>query len=230
MDEKAKLNKNTVVFGIVGLLIGLTIGFFAANYVNRNASFNQQASQNATNLPAINIEEHNPVVMMPDVRQVLEIARNEPNNFDAQIRAGEMYYKIQRFDKALNYYIKAQKIKPNDLQANIELAGIYYEMKNYIDAAKYFMKALEIDPKNTDVRSDLGLTFYLREPSDNERAIREYRKSLDIDPNHEPSLQNLSIVLKRMNAKKELNKTLSRLKKVNPKNIILEKYEKDSRK
>lgn len=230
MDEKAKLNKNTVVFGIVGLLIGLAIGFFAANYVNRNTSFSQQASQNTTNLPAINIKEHGPSVMMPDVRQVLEIARNEPNNFDAQIRAGEMYYKIQRFDKALNYYIKAQKIKPSDLQANIKLAGIYYEMKNYIDAATYFMKALEIDPKNTDVRSDLGLTFYLREPSDNERAIREYRKSLDIDPNHEPSLQNLSVVLKKMNAEEELNKTLSQLKKVNPKNIILEKYEKDSRK
>ncbi len=161
---------------------------------------------------------------MPDIQLVLDKAKNEPDNFEAQMKAGEMYSKIQGFDTALDYYKKAQQIKPNDLQANIKLAGAYFDKKKYVEAEKYFLRALQIEPKNVDIRSDLGLTYYLRDPSDDKRAISEYRMSLAINPSHEPSLQNLSVVLKKTGDVEELKKTLARLKKVNPKNVVLETY------
>ena len=218
------MNKNALAFGIVGLLVGLAIGFSVANYLNRNSTPTQNSGTDSNLCATKQNEQINPSVIMPDIQLVLDKAKNEPDNFEAQMKAGEMYSKIQRFDTALDYYKKAQQIKPNDLQANIKLAGAYFDKKKYVEAEKYFLRALRIEPKNVDIRSDLGLTYYLRDPSDDKRAISEYRMSLEINPSHEPSLQNLSVVLKKTGDVEELKKTLARLKKVNPKNVVLERY------
>ncbi len=219
------MKKNSVTFGLIGILIGLAIGFSVANYFNRNAPKpTGQIAQNSPNAQTSNQQgQINPTAQMPDIQLVLDKAKNEPKNLDAQLKAGEMYSKIQRFDKALEYYEKAQQIKPDDAKLNMKLGNAYFDTKKYLQAAEFYTKVLKVDPKNISARTDLGLTFFLRDPSDNDRAIAEYRKSLAINPNHELTLQNLSVVLKEKEDQEELEKTLERLKKVNPQNIVLEK-------
>jgi len=218
------MNKNGIIYGIIGLLLGLAIGFSGANYLNRNSVAKQQTDQAPTTIsPAGRTNQQNGG-MMGDVQAVLDKAKNEPTNFEAQIKAGEMFSQIQRFDRALEYYKKAEKIKPGSLEANIRLGGGYFNKKAYDEAEKYFLKALRVDPNNADVRGDLGLTFYMRKPSDDARAISEYRAALKIDPKHEASLQNLSLALNRTGDKDGLEKTLARLKKINPENEVLKEF------
>ncbi len=218
------MNKNGITYGIIGLIVGLAIGFSVANYLNRNSVKKQQTAQNpATNSPTQTNNQPNGG-MMGDVQAVLDKAKKDPSDFKAQIKAGEMFSQIQRFDEALAYYQKAQKIKPDDLEANIRLGGAHFNKKAYVEAEKYFRKALEIQPNNADVRGDLGLTFYMRDPSDDAKAISEYRAALKIDSKHEPSLQNLSLALDRIGDKEGLKKTLSQLKEVNPENQVFKKF------
>ncbi|MCB1024841.1 MAG: tetratricopeptide repeat protein [Acidobacteria bacterium] len=223
------MNKNGISFGIIGIVIGLTVGFFGANYLNRNAE-NAGAGaplqpQVPANMPSQgNIPSGAPLA---DVQKVLDRAKEEPENYQAQIEAGEMYTKIQRFDQALPFYEAAQKLKPADLNSNIVLGNGYFDAKQYEKAETYYAKALEIDPKNVGVRTDYGLTFFLREPSDPERSIMEYRKALEIDPKHELTLQNLSAALKEKGDKEELIKTLAALKEVNPNNKVIKQLESD---
>ena len=154
------MNSKTTTFGILGLLLGVVIGFSVANYLNRNAAPTATASADPTGLaPANPNTQSGSTVTMPDIQKVLDKAKNKPESFDAQIKAGELYAKRQRLEKAIEYFVAAQKLKPADLGINIRLGGVYFDSEKYEESETYFLKALEIEPKNADIRSDLGLTF-----------------------------------------------------------------------
>ncbi len=219
------MNKTGITYGILGIVIGLAVGFFGANYLNRNAA--TETSIPSSNLPTGAQQVQNPAGQLADVQKVLDRAKAEPDNFDAQIEAGEMYAQIERFDNALEFYERAQKIKPDDFRANVKLGNAFFDAKQFEKAEEFYAKAIEIDPKEPNVRTDLGLTYFLREPSDPDRAIAEYKKSLEIDSNHELTLQNLLAALKEKGDKEELAKTLAKLKLVNPNNPVIGTYKND---
>ena len=91
----------------------------------------------------------------------------------------------------------------------------------YDEAEKWYLLALEKEPKNINVRTDLGLTFFLREPRDSARAIKEYKASLAIDPDHEITLQNLALAYQENGDTENLLATLDKLKNVNPNNPVV---------
>ena len=97
-----------ISFGVIGLIIGLVIGFFVANKINRQEIAQQNSPQPGINAPFLNQQTQQAVsvkpneqsggAMLPEIAQTLDKAKNEPNNFEAQMKAGDMYAKIQKFD------------------------------------------------------------------------------------------------------------------------------------
>lgn len=164
---------------------------------------------------------------MPDVAEALERAKNEPNNFEAQMRVGDMYAQINRFDKAVEFFANANKIKPDDYQTIVKLGNAFFETNNSAEAEKWYSKALEIKPDDVNVRSDLGLTFYKRQPSDLDRAIKEYNAALAINPNHEPTLQNLTVAFWDKKDAPMMQSTLEKLEKVNSQNTVVPKLKQE---
>lgn len=224
------MNGQRILFGIIGLVAGFIGGFILANSINRNAATQAlpNQSQLAENAPLA--PQQNPAqitAQMPDVTEALERAKKEPNNFDAQMRVGDMYATIDRFDKAVEFFAAAQKIKPNDYQAIIKLGNAYFEINNSSEAEKWYSKALEINPNDVNVRSDLGLTFYKKQPADLDRAIKEYDAALAINPNHEPTLQNLTVAYWDKKDAPMMQATLEKLEKVNPQNQVVPKLKQE---
>src|SRR3712207_7921773 len=56
--------------------------------------------------------------------------------------------------------------------------------RSYETAEKWYAAALAKNPDDLNVRTDLGLTFYLRQPPNIERAIAEDRKSTRLNSSH----------------------------------------------
>jgi tetratricopeptide (TPR) repeat protein len=226
------MNKQGISFIIIGLVIGFIGGFFLANKINRDAGIALPNQQTVTNSPVL---PNNPQVqsaeikdapkgaMIPDIAEKLDKATKEPDNFDAQIAAGEMYARIKKFDKAIEFFEKANKIKPDDYKTIVKIGNANFDFNKYEVAEKWYESALKINPDDVNVRTDLGLTFYLREPKDIERAIKEYQTSLSKDPNHELTLQNLAAAQSVKGDKQGLQETLSKLEKVNPNNPVFQK-------
>ncbi|MGI8669026.1 MAG: tetratricopeptide repeat protein [Aridibacter sp.] len=224
------MGKNSLLFGIIGLIIGLIVGFSGANYLNRNASTPDNTTQNQMPPQGINppINPQGQTTqsgMLPDVQKVLDEAKNEPNNYEAQIKAGEMYARIQNFDGALEYYQKAQRLKPNDFAANSGLGNAFFDARQFENAETYYEKALEIKPDDVNILSDLGTTFIERRNPDYERAIVQFEKVLKIEPNHAPTLYNLGIAYLKKGDKENARKTLDKLKEFNPKSDLVGRLE-----
>lgn len=79
-----------------------------------------------------------------------------------------------------------------DPEPRLKLANYLYDQRQFQQAIEWYQKALELDPKNVNARTDLGTSFFnVGRPSD---ALREYGKSLETNPKHEPTMFNLIIV------------------------------------
>jgi tetratricopeptide (TPR) repeat protein len=228
------MNKSNLMSVILGLVVGLVIGFVGANSINKSAYEKQPAPvSSATGAPngnpalppdhpplgTISGEAPNkPSAPRPEVMAAIDKAKAQPQNYEAQMTAADLYYQIERFDDAAKFYETAAKLKPSESEPMIKAGNAYQDGEKYEEAEKWYLKALEKEPKNVNVRSDLGLTFFLREPPNIDRAIKEYKTSLTIEPNHEITLQNLAVAYRKKNDTENLNATLERLKKINPKN------------
>jgi tetratricopeptide (TPR) repeat protein len=229
------MNKENVLFSIIGLLLGCIVGFIFANSVNQQGAAPRQpppARQNANLPPDHPAVPSNGVAdqgaaMQEEVTAQIQQARNEPNNFDAQMKAADLFYQIHRFDQAIEFLLKANQLRPDAYEPIVKLGNANFETGNYETAEKWYVAALIKNPEDVNVRTDLGLTFYLRNPPDYERAIKEYRGSLQRDPRHEQSLQNLVVVLTRVGNAREADDALAKLQEVNPSNEALPKLRSD---
>ncbi|HEX8774921.1 MAG TPA: tetratricopeptide repeat protein [Pyrinomonadaceae bacterium] len=231
------MNKENVLFSIIGLLLGCIIGFIFANSVNQRGVAPASTAATEGSRQNSNLPPDHPVVpsnavadqegMQAQVTEQIQQARNDPNNFDAQVKAADLYYQIHRFDQAIEFLLKANQLRPDDYGTIVKLGNSNFETGNYETAEKWYTAALLKNPEDINVRTDLGLTFFLRDPPDYERAIREYRGSLQRDPRHEQSLQNMVVALTRTGNAREAEETLARLQEVNPTNEAISKLRSD---
>ncbi|MBC7797513.1 MAG: tetratricopeptide repeat protein [Pyrinomonadaceae bacterium] len=239
------MNKENILFATIGLLLGLIIGFVATNQINRNGYMQMSANptaqsgqptQSAPNpVPLQGVKEQPSSANappnlqqrgapQPQVQEAIDKAKNNPNDFDAQIAVGKLYLGIQKNDDAAQYFDRAAALKPTKYEQIVMIGNGYFDSGKYEKSEKFYTQALTEKPNDVDVRTDLGLTFFLREPTDIERAIGEYQKSLQINPVHELTLQNLSAAQASKNDIQAMNETLNRLEKVNPNNPVIAKF------
>lgn len=218
------MKKENLLFGIIGLLAGLIGGFLLTNNYNRgNLAVQNAPAPNPAMMGQQTGSQQSPGAAMPQVAAALEKADKSPEDFDSQIQAGDMFARIKNFDKAITYFERANKIKPDDYKTIVALGNLYFDAQKPEKAAEWYEKALEKKKDDISVRTDYGLTYFLREPKDIDRAIKEYKASLAIDPNHEQTLQNLAVAYSEKKDAEGLKDTIAKLEKVNPNNQIIQK-------
>jgi tetratricopeptide (TPR) repeat protein len=223
------MKKQNYLFGIIGLIAGLAMGYVGADYLNRQAP-------GATENVAATAEGELPPGHPPSnpgggegasagpAMDEIQQARNAPNDFDLQMKAAGLFKQIGRSEGALEFYERARKVKPEDPDLLITLGNANFDLKRYAEAEKWYRLALKARPNDALIQMDLGSTFYLREPRDLEQAISFYRAALKADPRHEKSLQNLTRALLDKGEKAAAGQTLAQLEAVNPGNKAIEKF------
>jgi len=103
----------------------------------------------------------------------------------------------------------------------VALGNMTFDLKRYTEAERWYQEALKLNPRDVNVRTDLGLSYFLREPKEIDKAIAEYRTSLGYDPRHEQTLQNLISALVAKGDKAAARPYLQQLEQVNPNNQAL---------
>jgi len=217
------MNRENILFSVVGLLLGYVIAFHLVVYVNQSQPVPRAVAgaDSAAGLPA----DHPPVSgesaedrqqLLAAAEQTGGAARQNPQDFDAQLKAAEGYFRAGSFEDAIDFMTRANKLRPDDYDTVVRLGNIYSSAGRFDDAARWYNAALAKKPDDCDARSELALTYYMRKPSQPERAIAELRRSLETDPNHVPSLHNLTLMLLETKQFAESEAMLARLEKADP--------------
>ena len=237
------MNKHNILYGIIGLLAGFIIGFMFANQANRSAVNDPRNAETRTrpNTPppgetgTPSATGNNPgTPSEAEIRDAITKADARPDDASLQRGFGMVLYRYASQTQNASFLPDVARMlkrafdaNPKDRELLVALGNVYFDMgqasdpAHFVEAREYYLKALEIKADDVNARTDLGLTYYFGQPSDPQRAIAEYRKSLAIDPRHEPTLQNLATALIAVGKTEEAQKIIEQLGSINPANSSL---------
>jgi Flp pilus assembly protein TadD len=242
------MNKPNYLYGIIGLLVGLLIGYIGTDSINKAhtpaggentpavnslppdhpptgaQASGAQAGANAPDSGQGGPDQHGGQGPQSDVMAVIQQAKSEPGNFEAQMQAADLFIQIKRPEGALEYYQRAYKTRPNDRKLLVALGDTNFDLSRYEEAERWYQLALKQNPKDATVQLDLGSSYYLRSPKDLDRAIAAYREALKVDPRHEKALQNLTQALIDKGDKSAAAESLKRFEQISSDPKIVEQF------
>ncbi len=174
-----------------------------------------------------------------EIRQRIAEADRNPKDIEFQKDLGLALYRyaamkqdadlLAEVGRVLN---RAYESNKQDYDVVVAMGNIYFDIAYFKKdnapfqkARDFYSQALQQKPNDIDVRTDLGLTYFLTNPPENERAIVEFQKSLQINPKHEKTLQVMTETLLAQNNAAEAEKYVAKLKEVNSANQYLAELE-----
>ena len=220
------MNRENILFTVVGLLLGYLIAFHLVVYVNQGQPTPAAGAAPAGPESAEGMPPDHPALsageakererLLAEAGETARAARENPEDFEAQLKAAEGYIQAGSFEDAIDFMTRANKLRPDDYDTVVKLGNLYSSGGRFEDAARWFTAALAKRPDDCDARSELAVTYFMREPSQPERAITELRRSLEINANHVPSLHNLTLMLMKTKKYSESESMLARLERADP--------------
>jgi tetratricopeptide (TPR) repeat protein len=183
------MTRDNLLFAIIGVLFGFIVGFLFASTMNQRYGPGAPVVSSSGQIPA----DHPPVGANPgapaqgnmqaEVTAQIEKARSEPKNFEAQIKAAELYYQIRRYDPAIEFLLKANQLKPDDYQTLVALGLVNLDAGHYDVAEKWYRAALL--KKSDDVVTLAGLAAATLGKGDAKAAGQAIANLEKVDPNSE---------------------------------------------
>jgi len=213
------LNTTKILYGLAGLAVGFAISFFAAKSINRNGYAKMAGSAMAAGGSAAPSSAAGQQAAMGAVRDALENARNNPNDFNAQVKAASLFAQINRVAEAVPFLEKAYVLDRNqsvELGIPPYIAQWYSGEKKYAESEKWYRLQLQAKPDDYESMIELGATFIQREPPDPDKAIDYLQAALKDNARDSHALMHLTeayLVKKDARAAEE---TLGRLRTANP--------------
>lgn len=214
------MNRENVLFVVVGLLLGYIAAFHFVVYVNQNEAAADGAGA-AAGLPADHPElPTNDVKERQRLQTVAEeagrAARADARNFDAQSRAARAFFDARDYEGAIDFLTRANQLRPDDYETLVQLGNANNGAGRFEDAERWYRAALAKRPDDSNVRIELAATYYFRQPPDPDKAMAVLRETLQRDPGHVATLHNLAYLLIRAEQFQEAEEVLARLERADP--------------
>lgn len=135
MGKYAFLRSNAALI-IIGLLVGLASGFKVANIQHRG-------EQGALKQRDIDRATSGMSGAQAEINAIIEKAKANPNDADAQLDAAAQFLQINRAQEALPFLELAKKADPNDRRVSAGLGVAYYMMGQFDQAIESLKRSRE---------------------------------------------------------------------------------------
>jgi tetratricopeptide (TPR) repeat protein len=120
-------------------------------------------------------------------KNILEERLKSCNKSKSLQELGDLYFQIQDYDKAKDYYQKALVEDPDSMDLNESMGVIYSRKKDFRQAVWYFEKSHNLNLYNLDVWSNLAEAYLKTDPKDLRqirKAETEFKKIVKIAPDN----------------------------------------------
>ena len=227
------MKSNTFLTAALAGIIGLAAGFLIANKINRSEFEKLRTSSAAA--PANSNTGSEFDLSDEEINAKLDEAAANSNDVQFQkllgislYRFGTMKRDAALIEKALVPLARANDLDPKDNETISTLGNAYFDIGYFkkdndalVKSREYYEVLLKARPDDVETRTDLGLTYFLIEPPQLEKAASEFEQSLSKDPKHEKTLQFYVQTLAKLDRTKEANDALAKLRTANPNNPTL---------
>lgn len=228
------MNAKSLIISTIAVVLSFIGGFFLANALNRSeiSALQAEISKYKGSQQAVSEAGNENVLTDEEVSQKIQEADSKPENIDYQkdlalglYRYATMKQEVKWLPDVARLMTRVYEKNPKDFNTAAVLGSIYFDIgtsksdnESLKKARDFYQKALEIKPKEIEVQTDLGATYLLSTPSEPEKAIAEFQKSLQINPKHEKALQNMIQAKIAIGKISEAEGFLQKLKEINSNN------------
>jgi len=164
------MRKETLITAIVFFAMGCLAGYVGGEY---KASSSRQAAE----APGGTLGSAAPSDPGATQAQSLNLPKGHPPIDDTAV------VKLLQDEAGQN---------PKDPAPALKLANYLYDRHQFEQAIEWYRKVVALDPNNVDAHTDLGTSYF--SAGRPQEALREFRKSLEINPKHEQTLFNSIVV------------------------------------
>lgn len=248
MAEKSTAYTKTILILVAGILLGFVAGFALANSINGKeqdklrAELSEQKTVGAKKTAESGAEAQTtasggdsfPTLTPEQLKNAVAKADESPRDAELQKKVGQALYvyawqtsNASILSDVARILKRAHEADPKDFKTTVMAGDAHFllaragDAKQLGEARKLYEAALASEPDEVVVRTSFGLTYFYDQPSNPQRAIREYRRALQNDPRHELPLQSIAAALIETEGFDEAEKRLDELEKVNSSNAQL---------
>ena len=172
------MRKDSVVFGVAGIFFGLLVGWIIGSQqaaAPRPASAATVASNGAAPAQTAAALDENRAAALR--RQ----AEGSPQDADARVQLGNLYFDAERFTDAVHWYEEAVRINPRDVNASTDLGISYYYTNQPDRALAQFDRSLAIEPKHSKTLLNIGIVRAFGK-QDLDGAAKAFQQVIDAAP------------------------------------------------
>ncbi|MBD1400972.1 tetratricopeptide repeat protein [Pelovirga terrestris] len=169
------MKKETIVFAVVALIIGVLGGIIYSNWQRDTAqpAAGGGAPPSAAGVPLVNYQQQ--------INTLEGILAREPENRNAWVQLGNNYYGSDQAIKAIEAYDKALELGPDDPNVLTDQGTMFRRVGWYDRAVNNFQRAAELDPNHVQSRYNMGVV-YRYDLQDFPKAIAAWESFLALNP------------------------------------------------
>ena len=123
------------------------------------------------------------------IKQSAVTKSSNDNKPEAMYQLGRYYQGQNRFDEAVNAYLKALNADANFVEARNGLGVIYSRQGKYREAIEAFQAAIRQAPKAPHLYSNMGYAYYLQ--GQYAESVKALQQATALDPTNQRALNNL---------------------------------------
>lgn len=117
------------------------------------------------------------------------VTKSSNDKPEAMYQLGRYYQGQNRFDEAVNAYLKALNADASFVEARNGLGVVYSRQGKYREAIEAFQAAIQQAPKAAHLYSNMGYAYYLQ--GQYAESVKALQQATALDPNNQRALNNL---------------------------------------
>lgn len=119
------------------------------------------------------------------------VTKSSGDKPEAMYQLGRYFQGQNRFEEAINAFLKALNADSNFVEARNGLGVIYSKQGKYREAIEAFQAAIQQAPKTAHLYSNMGYAYYLQ--GQYAESVKALQQATTLDPNNQRALNNLGL-------------------------------------